>query len=77
MEGVYGENCMDVKNVGKWSREFSAGSLNIHNKEQSSRLSHTDEKVQKVEPFVLQDCRLTLDELVENFKECVARAPYS
>lgn len=61
MKEVYGENCMDVENDGKWSREFSAGSLNIHNKERSSRSSHTDEKVQKVEPLVLQDFLLSVD----------------
>lgn len=44
---------MDVKNVRKWCREFSAGRLNVHHEEGRGRPSHSDETVQKVEELVL------------------------
>ncbi|KAF2890947.1 hypothetical protein ILUMI_15226, partial [Ignelater luminosus] len=33
LEEVYGKSCMDVKNVRKWCREFTAGRTEIPNKE--------------------------------------------
>jgi len=48
LEEVYGEKCIEVKNVRKWCREFSAGRLNFHDKERSGRPSHSYETVWKV-----------------------------
>ncbi|UYV69022.1 hypothetical protein LAZ67_6002052 [Cordylochernes scorpioides] len=36
---VYDEKCMDVKNVGKWCREFSEGRENVHDEHRSGRPS--------------------------------------
>lgn len=73
LEEVYGEKCMDVKNVRKWCREFSAGRLNVHDEERSGRPSHSDETVRKVEELVLEDRRLTLNELTEKLQEVCSR----
>jgi len=59
---VYGESCMDVKNVRKWCREFTAGRTEIHD-ERSGRPSISDETVAKVEQIMHQDRRITLDDL--------------
>lgn len=42
---VYGETCMDVNNVRKWCRKFTAGRLKIHNKERSGRRSISNKTV--------------------------------
>lgn len=60
---VYGESCMDVKNVRKWCREFTAGRTEIHDEERSRRPSISDETVAKVEQIMRQDRRITLDDL--------------
>lgn len=60
---VYGESCMDVKNVRKWCREFTAGRTEIHDEERSGRPSISDETVAKVEQIMRQDRRITLDDL--------------
>ncbi|KAL4131834.1 hypothetical protein QTP88_009083 [Uroleucon formosanum] len=73
LEEVYGEKCMDVKNVRKWCREFSAGRLNVHDEERSGRPSHSDETVRKVEELVLKDRRLTLNELAEKLQDVCSR----
>ena len=57
----YGESCMDVKNVRKWCREFTAGRTEIHDEERSGRPSISDETVAKVEQIMRQDRRITLD----------------
>jgi len=46
---VYGESCIDVKNVHKWCREFTAGRTEIHDEERSGRPSISDKTVTKVE----------------------------
>ncbi|CAF4888914.1 unnamed protein product [Pieris macdunnoughi] len=73
LEEVYGEKCMDVKNVRKWCREFTAGRLNVHDEERSGRPSHSDETVRKVEELVLKDRRLTLNELAEKLQDVCSR----
>lgn len=73
LEEVYGPKCMDVKNVRKWCREFSAGRLNVHDEERSGRPSHTDETVRKVEELLLEDRRVTLDELAEKLQGVCSR----
>ena len=46
---VYGESCMDVKNIREWCREFTAGRTKIHDEERGGRPSISDETVAKVE----------------------------
>ena len=60
---VYGESCMDVKNLRKWCREFTAGRTEIHDEERSGRPSISDETVAKMGQIVRQDRRITLDDL--------------
>ncbi|UYV66186.1 hypothetical protein LAZ67_4000648 [Cordylochernes scorpioides] len=36
---VYGEKCMDIKNVRKWCREFNEGRINVHEEQRSGRPS--------------------------------------
>lgn len=60
---VYGESCMDVKNVRKWCREFAAGRTEIHDEQRSGRPSISDETVVKVEQLMREDRRITLDDL--------------
>jgi len=60
---VYGESCMDVKNVHKWCREFTAGRTEIQDEERSGRPSISDETVAKVEIIMRLDRRITLDDL--------------
>jgi len=54
---------MDVKNVRKWCREFTAGCTEIHDEERSGKPSISDETVAKVEQIMRQDRRITLDDL--------------
>lgn len=60
---VYGQSCMDVKNVRKWCREFTAGRTEIHDEQRSGRPSISDETVAKVEENMREDRRITLDAL--------------
>jgi hypothetical protein len=46
---VYGESCMDIKNVRKWCREFESGRTAIHDEERTGRPSLSDETVAKIE----------------------------
>ena len=59
---VYGESCMDAKNVRKWCREFTAGRTEIHDEERSGRPSISDETAAKVQQIMRQDRRITLDD---------------
>ena len=54
---------MDVKNVRKWCREFTAGRTEIHDEERRGRPSISNETVAKVEQIMHQDWRITLDDL--------------
>ena len=54
---------MDVKNIRKWRREFTAGRTEIHDEETSGRPSISNETVAKVEQIMRQDRRITLDDL--------------
>jgi hypothetical protein len=60
---VYGESCMDVKNVRKWCREFAACRTQIHDEERNGRPSISDEPVAKFDQIMHQDPRITLDDL--------------
>lgn len=59
---VYDHLCMDVKNVCKWCREFTAGCTEIHDKERSGRASVSEETVAKIE-VMHEDRRVTLGTL--------------
>lgn len=63
LKEVYGESCMDVKNVRKWCREFTAGRTEIHDEQRSGRPSISDETVAMVEKTMREDRRITLDDL--------------
>lgn len=60
---VYGDKCIDVKNVRKWCREFAGGRTEIHDVERSGRPSISDETVEKIEQILRQDRRITIHEL--------------
>lgn len=62
---VYGEKCMDIKNVRKWSREFNFGRTNVHDEERSGRPSVSDAIVQAVEAEMLKNRRATIRDLEE------------
>ena len=62
---VYGEKCMDIKNVRKWSREFNSGHTNVHDEERSGRPSVSDAIVQAVEAEMLKNRRATIRDLEE------------
>ena len=46
---VYGPQCMAVKNVRKWVREFMYGRTDVHDELRSGRLSVSVETIAKVE----------------------------
>ena len=54
---------MDIKNVRKWYREFTAGRTEIHDEERRGRPSISEETVAKVEQIMRQDRSITLDDL--------------
>lgn len=62
---VYGEGCMDIKNVRKWVREFKQGRTNIHDEERSGRptTAITDAMVEKIDGLVRENRRITTREL--------------
>lgn len=62
---VYGEKCIDVKNVRKWCREFLSGRENVHDEERTGRPSHSNETVQAVEAEMLKNRRVTVKDLEE------------
>jgi len=57
---VYGEKCMDMKNIQMWCKEFSSGCENVQTN-RSGRLSHMDATIKKVEELILQNHRVTLN----------------
>ncbi|KAJ8958100.1 hypothetical protein NQ318_006028 [Aromia moschata] len=66
---VYGEKCMDVKNVRKWCREFSEGRENVHDEQRSGRPSFPDSQTTQIEEMVRNNRRITLYEIVEGPNE--------
>lgn len=66
---VYGEKCMNVKNVRKWCREFSEGRENVHDEQRSGRPSLPDSLTTRIEEMVLSNRRITLHEIVEGLNE--------
>jgi len=65
LKQVFGQNCMDVKNVRKWCRQFASGRENVHHKEGSGRPSLEDSKIQQAQAIVNEDRRVILKELRE------------
>ncbi|CAK9809161.1 Mariner Mos1 transposase [Anthophora quadrimaculata] len=63
LKEVYGESCMNIKNVCKWCREFAAGRTEVHDEERSGRPSISDGTVAKVEQTMREDRGITLDNL--------------
>ncbi|XP_050547292.1 protein GVQW3-like [Daktulosphaira vitifoliae] len=63
---AYAPDGMNRQNVTKWVREFREGRKSVHDEERSGRpFLVTDDFIQKVEQFIREDRRLTLDELLE------------
>ena len=68
---VYGPQCIDVKNVQKWVREFMYGQTDIHDVQRSGRpliLAETIAKVEQ-EQEMLEDRHVTVHELCERVPE--------
>ncbi|GLV40064.1 hypothetical protein CBL_02949 [Carabus blaptoides fortunei] len=61
---VYGEKCMDVKNVRKWCREFSEGRENVHDEQRSGRPSLSESTVARIDEMVRNNRRITLHEII-------------
>ncbi|UYV82406.1 hypothetical protein LAZ67_21001965, partial [Cordylochernes scorpioides] len=57
---VYGEKCMDIKNVRKWCREFNEGRINVHDEQRSGRPSLPESTVNR---------RITLEEIEDSLNE--------
>ncbi|UYV81654.1 hypothetical protein LAZ67_20001822 [Cordylochernes scorpioides] len=66
---VYGEKCMDVKNVRKWCREFSEGWENVHDEQRSGRPSLPESRVARIDEMVRNNRRITLHEILEGLNE--------
>ncbi|UYV83327.1 hypothetical protein LAZ67_23000575 [Cordylochernes scorpioides] len=57
---VYGEKCMDIKNMRKWCREFNEGRINVHDEQRSGRPSLPESTVNR---------RITLEEIEDGLNE--------
>ena len=66
---VYGESCMDIKNIRKWCREFAFGRTEIHDDKPTGRPSTCNETVTKVEETMRKDRRVSLDDLCVSIPE--------
>lgn len=66
---VYGEKCMDIKNVRKWCREFSEGRKNVHDEPRSGRPSLPESTAARIDEMVRNNRRITLHEIREGLNE--------
>ena len=66
---VYGESCMDIKNIQKWCLEFAFRCTEIHDEKRSGRQSTFNKTVAEVEETMLEDQRVSLDELCVSIPE--------
>ncbi|UYV84823.1 hypothetical protein LAZ67_X003635 [Cordylochernes scorpioides] len=66
---VYGEKCMDIKNVRKWCREFNEGRINVHDEQRSGRLSLPESTVARIDEMVRANRRITLEEIEDGLNE--------
>ncbi|UYV81509.1 hypothetical protein LAZ67_20001383 [Cordylochernes scorpioides] len=60
---VYGEKCMDIKNVRKWCREFNEGRINVHDEQRSGRPSLPESTVARIDEMMRANRRITLEEI--------------
>ena len=68
---VYGPQCMDIKNVQKWVREFMYGRTDFQDKQRFGRplvLAETIAKVEQ-EQEMFEDRHVTVHELCERIPE--------
>ncbi|UYV75545.1 hypothetical protein LAZ67_13000573 [Cordylochernes scorpioides] len=66
---VYGEKCIDIKNVRKWCREFNEGQINVHDEQQSGRPSLPESTVARIDEMVCANRRITLEEIEDGLNE--------
>ncbi|UYV70198.1 hypothetical protein LAZ67_7002154 [Cordylochernes scorpioides] len=66
---VYGEKCMDTKNVQKWCREFNEGRINVHDEQRSGRPSFPESTVARIDEMVHTNRRITLEEIEDGLNE--------
>ncbi|UYV79532.1 hypothetical protein LAZ67_17003040 [Cordylochernes scorpioides] len=66
---VYGEKCMDIKNVRKWCREFNEGRINVHDEQRSERPSLPESTVARIDEMVRANRRITLEEIEDGLNE--------
>ncbi|UYV79710.1 hypothetical protein LAZ67_18000373 [Cordylochernes scorpioides] len=66
---VYGEKCMDIKNVRKWCREFNEGRINVHDEQRSGRPSLPESTVARINEMVRANRRITLEEIEDGLNE--------
>ncbi|UYV74489.1 K02A2.6-like [Cordylochernes scorpioides] len=66
---MYGEKCMDIKNVRKWCREFNEGRINVHDEQRSGRPSLPESTVARIDEMVSANRRITLEEIEDGLNE--------
>ncbi|UYV70239.1 hypothetical protein LAZ67_7002260 [Cordylochernes scorpioides] len=66
---VYGEKCMDIKNVQKWCRKFNEGRMNVHDEQRSGRPSLPESTVARIDEMVRANRRITLEEIEDGLNE--------
>ncbi|UYV71037.1 hypothetical protein LAZ67_8001495 [Cordylochernes scorpioides] len=66
---VYGEKCMDVKNVRKWCREIYEDRENVHDEQRSGRPSLPESTVARFYEMVRKNRRIILHEIMEGLNE--------
>ncbi|UYV76099.1 hypothetical protein LAZ67_13002518 [Cordylochernes scorpioides] len=70
---VYGEKCMDIKNVREWCREFNEGRINVHDEQRSGRPSLPESTVARIDEMVRANRRITLEEIKDGLNEDCSR----
>ncbi|UYV66463.1 hypothetical protein LAZ67_4001752 [Cordylochernes scorpioides] len=66
---VYGEKCMDIKNVRKWCRDFNEGRINVHDEQRSGRPSLPESTVARIDEMVRANRRITLEDIEDGLNE--------
>ncbi|UYV61110.1 hypothetical protein LAZ67_1003479 [Cordylochernes scorpioides] len=66
---VYGEKCMNIKNVRKWCWEFNEGRINVHDEQRSGRPSLPESTVARIDEMVRAIQRITLEEIEDGLNE--------
>ncbi|UYV70498.1 hypothetical protein LAZ67_7003341 [Cordylochernes scorpioides] len=67
--GVYDLDCIDIKNVRKWCREFNEGRINVHDEQRSGRPSLPESTVARIDEMVCANRRITLEEIEDGLNE--------